>query len=182
MFNNNDFIRAERTNNWNLHLTSTNAMLNMFAATGHNNYAKSCRLYLQSIAELQKNQPEFYDKFLKGNYTIRRTLKNWSGIWTDLSIEQILIGSLKARSGVVAKGITKNVLNVWTKTMHRCAEVSAVDSFVTAKSASTEETKHKELFAGRVKRDYEDFQKVKVRIYLVSRSRVVYYYYYHCFY
>lgn len=27
-----DFIRAERTNDWNLHVLSTNAMLNLFAA------------------------------------------------------------------------------------------------------------------------------------------------------
>ena len=158
-----DFIRAERTNDWNLHITSTNAMLNLFAATGHNNYAKSCRLYLQSIAELETNQPEVYDEFLKGNHTVRRTLKSWAGIWTDLSIEQILMKSLKGRSGVVGKGITENVLHVWTKTMHRCAEISeAMDSMVSTKSPSTQSPKHKELFAGRIKRDYEDFQKIKV--------------------
>ena len=79
-----DFIRAERTNDWNLHVMSTNAMLNLFAATGHNNYAKSTRLYLQSIAELEKNQPEVYKEFLKGNHTLRRALKSWTGIWTCL--------------------------------------------------------------------------------------------------
>ena len=155
-----DFIRAERTNDWNLHVLSTNAMLNLFAATGHNNYAKSTRLYLQSIAELEKNQPEVYNEFLKGNHTVRRTLKSWTGIWTDLSIEQILMKSLKGRAGVVAKGITENVMHVWTKTMHRCAEITeAMDSIVSEEKPTS---KHKELFAGRVKRDNEDFQKIKV--------------------
>ena len=133
-----DFIRAERTNDWNLHITTTNAMLNLFAATGHNNYAKSCRLYLQSIAELEINQPAVYAEFLKGNHTVRRTLMKWAGIWTDLSIEQILMRSLKGRSGIVGKGITENVLRVWTKTMHRCAEISeAMDSMV-SKAVSTQ--------------------------------------------
>lgn len=30
---------------------------------------------------------------------------------------------LKGRGGVIGKGMTENVLNVWTKSMHRCAEV-----------------------------------------------------------
>ena len=35
------FIRAERTGDWKLHLSSLNEMLPYFAATGHNLYAKS---------------------------------------------------------------------------------------------------------------------------------------------
>ena len=37
-----EFIRAERVHDWNLHVLVTKSMLNLFAATGHNNYAKSC--------------------------------------------------------------------------------------------------------------------------------------------
>ena len=82
-------------------------MLNLFATTGHNNYAKSTRLYLQSISELQKNQPEVYNE----------------------SIKQILMKSLKRRAGVVAKRINENVIHVWTKTMHRCAEITEAMGF-----------------------------------------------------
>ena len=49
------FIRAERTGNWNMHLVATSQMLNLFAATGHNNYAKSSRLYLQLMNDLPKS-------------------------------------------------------------------------------------------------------------------------------
>ena len=44
------FIRAERTGNWNLHIVSVSRMINLFAATGHINYAKSARVYLQKNA------------------------------------------------------------------------------------------------------------------------------------
>ena len=47
-----------------------------------------------------------------GNNTVRRTEKTWSGIWTDLSIEQILMKSLKGRGGVIGKGMAENVLTV----------------------------------------------------------------------
>ena len=52
-----EFIRAERTNDWSLHISATKNMLNLFAATGHNNYAKSCRLYLQSSYNIRDNLP-----------------------------------------------------------------------------------------------------------------------------
>ena len=56
-----EFIRAERTNNWPLHVAASKNMLNLFAAIGHNNYAKSCRLYLQSIKELKITQLDIYE-------------------------------------------------------------------------------------------------------------------------
>ena len=40
------FIRAARSGDWNLNLTSLQKMINLFAATGHINYAKSARVYL----------------------------------------------------------------------------------------------------------------------------------------
>ena len=83
------------------------------------NYTKSLRLYLQSVDELACTHPEVYKQFLNGEHTVRRTSKSWSGIWTDLSIEQILMKSLKGKGGVVGRGITENVLHVWTSTMHR---------------------------------------------------------------
>eukprot|EP00794_Sanderia_malayensis_P002757 gene2757-3187_t len=134
-------------------------MLNLFAATGHNNYAKTCRLYLQSLSELERAHPEIFNEFLRGSHTVRRTTKNWAGIWTDLSIEQILMKSLKGRSGVIGKGITENVMNVWTKTMHRCAEVTETMNLMMSTKKSS--CQHKELFSGRVKRDYEDFKKIQ---------------------
>ena len=120
------FIEAERKSNWYMHVAATKQMINLFAATSHNNYALSCRLYLQSVEDLEVNHPDIHAQFVRGNHSVRRTEKIWSGIWTDLSIEQILMRSLKGRGGVIGRGISENVLNVWTKTMHRCAEVGQV--------------------------------------------------------
>ena len=120
------FITAERTSNFALHISTTKQMINLFAATAHNNYAKTCRLYLQSVDKLEKDHPQIFKQFSFGNYTVRRTDMIWSGLWTDLSIEQILMKSLKGRGGVIGKGMTEIVLNVWTKTMHRSAEVIAL--------------------------------------------------------
>ena len=93
-----------------------------------------------------------------GNHTGRRCSKQWARIWTDLSIEQIPMKSLKGKGGVIGRGITENVLNVWTKTMHRCAEVT--DALNIVSFLSNSEVQHKETFASRVKRDSDDVEKV----------------------
>ena len=76
------------------------------------------------MQEMKKDHPIIFEQFMLGNHTVRRIEKKWAGIWTDMSIEQILMKSLKGRGGVIGKGMTENVIRVWTKTMHRCAEVS----------------------------------------------------------
>lgn len=44
--------------------------------------------------------------------------------------------------------------------MHRCTEVTeTMNSMISTHKSSYQ---HKELFAGRVKRDYEDFEKIQV--------------------
>ncbi len=54
------FIRAERTGSWKLHLTSLRKMLPYFAASGHNLYLKSAYTYLQNMQLLEKRHPDVY--------------------------------------------------------------------------------------------------------------------------
>lgn len=49
-----EFIFAERSGNWQLHLYCVGRMLPVFHAAGHLNYAKSAHLYLQYMMELEK--------------------------------------------------------------------------------------------------------------------------------
>ena len=101
-------------------------MINLFSATAHNNYAKTIRLYLQSVQVLEKDHPQIFKQFAFGNHTVRRTDMIWSRLWTYLSIEQILMKSLKDRGGVIGKEMTEIVLKFWTKTMHRSAKITAL--------------------------------------------------------
>ena len=83
------FIRAERTGNWRLHLKATQEMLPFFAAAGHNNYTKCCRLYLQDCQELCHCLETPMEE---GLFAVRRNDKLfWSGSWFDMTIEQCLM-------------------------------------------------------------------------------------------
>ena len=49
------FIFPERTSNWIFHIDAMKRMLNLFAATGHINYAKSTRIYVQEMEMVVAN-------------------------------------------------------------------------------------------------------------------------------
>ena len=67
------FIRAERTGDFRLHLHSVSELLNLFAATGHANYAKSGGLFLQLQCDLEERHEWLYSMFNdNGYYTVRR--------------------------------------------------------------------------------------------------------------
>ena len=154
------FIRAERTGNWTLHLQTVSEMINLFAASGHIHYAKSARLYLQQMLELETNYPWVYDNFLNcGYHTVRRTDRFWAGLWTDLIIEQVMMRSLKSRGGLSGgRGVTESVRMMWIHSMHRCAGIHNAMSDLTGMQHRTSE-QHVELCATRIKRDVSDMKK-----------------------
>ena len=91
------FIRAERSGNWSLYLVAVTRMLNLFATTGHINYAKSARLYLQLMLELPKDFPWLHEMFVnQGFHAVRKGNRYWAGLWTDLVIEQVMMRYIKS--------------------------------------------------------------------------------------
>ena len=155
------FIRAERTGDWNLHLVAVTRMLDLFAATGHNNYTKSCRLYLQMMQDLPTTHPWLFEQFSQqGFHVVRRTDRLWAGLWTDLVIEQTLMRSLKTRGGLTyGSGMAESVRLMWVKTMHKCADVHRAMCQLSDVEMQTR-TEHVEVGKSRSERDSTDVMKI----------------------
>ena len=154
------FMRAERTGNWKLHLYAVEKMLNAFAATGHINYAKCARLYLQYMSNLHNTHPELYEQFSRGFHTVRRSDKYWAGLWTDLVIEQVMMRALKSRGGLSrGRGVSESVRLLWVNSMHRCAGIHNAMCSLTGEDRKTSE-QHIELGSSRILRDNEDLNKI----------------------
>ena len=155
------FIRAERTADWNIHLIATERMLNLFAATGHIHYAKSARLYLPEMNNLKDKHPWLYEKFMSGFHSVRRTKRYWAGLWTDLAIEQMLMGLLKGRSGLTrGRGVNENVRHIWVHTMHRSTAIHDAMSTLTERQRKSSE-QHLDMTKSRCNRDFADMMKLK---------------------
>lgn len=121
-----DFIKAERSRTWSLHLKCIERMVPYFHATGHNLYAKSAHLYLQDMRELPESMNENeYELFTtEGFFTIRQTEKFWSGVWTDMTIEQVLMRSMKTQYGLThGHGMTESTFTKFVFTMIVLVEV-----------------------------------------------------------
>lgn len=94
-------IHAERPGNWALHLSALSRMTDVFAATGHCNYAKSARPHLHQMLELETTYPWVYTNFSEhGYHTVRRSDRFWVDLRTDLVIDEVLMRALKSRRGL----------------------------------------------------------------------------------
>ena len=154
-----EFIYAERTSNWELHLDALSKMLHLFAATGHINYAKSARLYLQEMRKLPETHPWLYQQFMDGNHTVQRTERNWTGIWTDLAIEQTMMRSIKSRGGLTGgRGMTESVRHIWTLSLSAMASIHDAMSQLTGVSSKSSE-QHEEIGKSRRNKDFQDCKK-----------------------
>ncbi|XP_048000447.1 uncharacterized protein LOC125237427 isoform X2 [Leguminivora glycinivorella] len=106
------FIEAERSANWDLHLSSIKKMLPYFHAAGYFEYAKSCSLYLQDMKALETKMNEReLEKFTKKGYFAVRWTENFE--WADRVVEKTM-GLLK-RPGGITNGtkVTDDFLANW---------------------------------------------------------------------
>ena len=138
-------------------------MLNLFAATGHIHYAKSGRLYLQQMLELSSKHPEIHEQFVSfGHHVIRRTDKYWSGIWSDLVIEQVLMRSIKSVGGLTrGRGFAQSTRDQWTLTAHHTGAIhEGMTQLTNVHNGNSDQ--HMELSEAKKKRDSEDGEKIYV--------------------
>ncbi|XP_065662104.1 uncharacterized protein LOC136084858 [Hydra vulgaris] len=163
------FIRAERTGNWHEHLEAIRLMLNIFAATGHINYSKSPRLYLQSMYSLNSEYPWLYEQYCKSGYhCIRRKDRYWAGLWPDLVIEQCMMRSIKSSGGLTrGRDMSESTRNLWISTLHECGAVHDSMSTLT-KHRFESSQQHCESGESRRKKDTKDFKALKEQLNLFN--------------
>ena len=156
------FIRAERLADWEMHLTGTHEMLNLFASTGHFHYAKSARFYLQQMLELPKDHPEICASFKDhGYHAIRRSERYWAGLWSDLVIEQVMMRAIKSRGGLTrGRGFDESTRHQWVHTAHYCAVIHQSMSSVTKILLKGSE-QHEEFGKSRICRDSTDLATIQ---------------------
>lgn len=157
-----EYICAERSGDWNVHLNCVQQMIPFFHACGHFAYAKSCHLYLQDMFKLPSVMPkEEFEKFVsQGFFTMRRNDSFWSGVWSDMTIEQTLMRSMKSTGGLTrGRGVSDSVLSKWilgtTATHDIC---TSLEQFSGVQFFSTEQ--HVDFREARQKRDLADVAKL----------------------
>uniref|UniRef100_A0A1X7V7Y5 Uncharacterized protein n=1 Tax=Amphimedon queenslandica TaxID=400682 RepID=A0A1X7V7Y5_AMPQE len=91
-----------------MHLVSVEKMLNLFAETGHFNHPERSRLFLQQMLELPTDYSWLYNCIRYR--TLCRSSRYWASLWTNLTIKQIMIRSIKSCGGLTrGHGSTESV-------------------------------------------------------------------------
>lgn len=152
------FIEAERLGDWKLHLQSVENMLPLFHASGHFAYAKSGQVYLQDMANLEEvmDHNEYVNFTKNGYFTIHKSDKAWSGVWSDMVIEQTLnrFFGTELKHG---RGVTASVVNRFLLAMPSVFNVmDCLENYCDFKSVSSEQ--HVDLSASRIRRDERDIK------------------------
>ena len=155
------FVRAERSGYFALHLHVIAQMQPYFHAAGRLQYAKSSQAHLQTMEDLEEKMPseDFKNFSHNGYFTIRRTSEFWSGVWSDITIEQVLMRAMKTNGGQISN--SRPTLGQWVRAVPLCIPMcEALEELAgTHCETSNQHSLHKdnaELRQARVIRDDTD--------------------------
>ena len=106
--------------------------------------------------------------FQEGKFVVRRSDRLWAGLGADLVIEQVLMRSLKSRSGLTrGSGLTEIQRTTWLLSMPLCSTYNlAMQEYTRVLLESSEQ--HKEMRESRRTRDGNDIKKVVERLESIS--------------
>lgn len=108
------------------------------------------------MCELEETHPDVHSLFAAGYHVVRRSNKYRAGLSTDLSIEQILMRSLKTIGGLTrGRGMSEYQRSLWLLSSPICAEITQSLQILTEVNYSTSE-QHKETSKSRQERDHKD--------------------------
>lgn len=153
------FIKAERTADWGLHLTTVAAMLPHFFTMDRQNYARWLPVYLADMNSLAEAHPEVYQEFQSGGHAVSRSNHPFTHVWTDMALEQSINADSKAKGGIIGISQSPAALNRWFLTAHERAFITSALKQMYGLQSNEQEV-HKEASTKRVKRDEEDVQKL----------------------
>ena len=147
-------MRCERVADHDGHLETITAMLNTFAAAGHHHYAKAARLYVQ-LMEMHQNTPEMkrtVEQFnTHGAHVVRSSDHEWSGTWTDMTIESTLMREAKSSGGLsTGRFRNKAAHDLWVQSLNH---FTLVNQELQHTAKDNLQLFHAELSKSQIKRD-----------------------------
>ena len=117
------FIKSERTGNFSLILKTLQNMLPFFAASWHNLYTKSVYIHLQQMLKLETEHTDVFAFLNSGYHVVRRSGRYWTGLSTDLVIEQVLMRTIKTTGELTrGRGMEELQRSQWVLSMPACSK------------------------------------------------------------
>ena len=149
------YVRAERTGDWLLHLYASAEMIKYFFAAGHVNFA---RYGLYNLLQMINLPEHVMQKFLLGEHVMRIRDGVFNAIWSDMFIETTYMRFSKSPGGLIGKTLNEEAFQKWALSHHVLTKCKS-DMFHSLKPSKTKSSTaylHKEEMTWRLKADAED--------------------------
>lgn len=160
------FIRAVRTGDWRLHLTSLQMFTKYFFAHDRINYARMIPLYLAEMQMLPESDPDIFEEFLKGDWVVNKNPQvPFCALGADHALEQVN-RSMKVSGGLV--GITLNP-HARTKFFPELARLSEDAKEMSGTTPAKEGNHHHTLSASIIFREEKNLEKLVTTGWKISR-------------
>ena len=127
----------------------------------HIAYARSALLYRQTMDDIKPNMNPAEDTKLTRNglFTIRRSDKSWASTWSDITIEQVLMHTMKTSGELTRVEVLGRSLARWIGSMPSCVEVSqAIEQYCDVRTVTSEQ--FVEMRDSPQSRDADDVKKL----------------------
>ena len=136
-------------------------MLNLFAGSGHPNYAKNARLYVQQIMSLSEKHPWLHEQVENEKHAVRRSQRYWEGVWSDLVLEQILMRPVKSTGGLTrGRGMQEVTRYLWASSLSHLASINNAMELL-AGSSFKRSKEHIDLGPSRLTQDCNEWKRFK---------------------
>ena len=156
------FIRAEREDDWLLHMYCLRRMLPYFFAAGHWNYA---RYILWHVIDMESQLPkDAREMILRGQHVCQHGMGVWKSVFSDQFGEQTYIRYGKGKGGLVGMTLYPDQVAGWVLSYPICKFVSlTMDNMFdeTLTMYDITQDKHKEEGLQRRQLDADDRQKIQ---------------------
>ena len=149
------YVRAERESDWCLHLTAVEAMIPLFFAAGHMNYARYALYYLRAMHDLPEDIKRRFDR---GEHTMHHNSGIFNGLWSDMAIETTFMRYGHSKTGIVGITLQPQTLKTWAYSLHTCHTIVNDLHEMRSEDSNKSQSIHKEEMPARMKYD-EDGRK-----------------------
>ena len=159
-----NYIAAERTSKFSVHIESFCQRLPWDFAYDHTNYAHWSSLYCSEMLDLPNYNPEFFAQCeLRNRMVNRLKCKNQSfnNVWTDMGIEQSMNRDCGVHGGPTGIATNTEALHRWCLTSHLRASVTyAFKTNLCGLGEDDRNYTHKEATTNRISKDATQMMKI----------------------
>ena len=151
------FNRSVRTGDFQLYLYCLPKLSEYFFVFNHLNYARWILRYHDNLLQLSTSHPEILTEFEKGNFSVRRTNKNFSRLPVDLTLEQTINADAACqRVGIISLTNSISARQRWAQGHSVCTAI--LSNLFTELKLTRKEDITKELQPNCIKRNVNDVE------------------------